>query len=366
MRIVEVQQPAQRAVANRRLLLLRIHLVRAPVLVAHRVLQVRNCAGHVHVRLPAVPPVVLSRFRQPGALHCVPPRVPALVHRERVLRNVLESHALDARRRPREAPVHDAVVHAERLEDLRAFVAGQRRDAHLGHHLEDAVVDGRLVVVEDLLRGEALERIRPAPCACTPCAIAQQPLRIQRAQRLHRQVRVHRVHTVPDEAAEVVHLARLCRLDDDRHLRSLLLAHQVVVHGARRNKRRERHPRSARRAVAQHNHLAVVHDRLRRLLANSVDRLCVSCQAVSSSKRDINVAHVPVRVHLLNAPDRAELCARQNRRAQLEPVALRGLHRQQVALRAHIALERHHYALADRVNGWVCHLRKEFPEIVVD
>ena len=40
----------------------------------------------------------------------------------------------------------NCLLEADRLEDLRAAVALKRRDAHLGHHLQDALVE-RLDVV---------------------------------------------------------------------------------------------------------------------------------------------------------------------------------------------------------------------------
>ena len=50
------------------------------------------------------------------------------------------------RRRPGEVAVDDFLVEADRLEDLGAAVALDGGDAHLGHHLEDALVD-RLDVI---------------------------------------------------------------------------------------------------------------------------------------------------------------------------------------------------------------------------
>ena len=58
----------------------------------------------------------------------------------------LDADAFDARRRPGEVPVDERLAQADGLEDLGAAVAGERRDAHLGHHLEDALVE-RLDVV---------------------------------------------------------------------------------------------------------------------------------------------------------------------------------------------------------------------------
>ncbi len=60
----------------------------------------------------------------------------------------------DARWRAREPSLHEGVGQADRLEDLGALVAADGRDAHLGHHLQQAFPDGRDVVLEGRLEGE--------------------------------------------------------------------------------------------------------------------------------------------------------------------------------------------------------------------
>ena len=71
----------------------------------------------------------------------------------------VEADAADARRGPGEVAVDELLLEADRLEDLRAAVALQRRDAHLRHHLEHALVERLDVVLHRLL-------VRRRPRAC--------------------------------------------------------------------------------------------------------------------------------------------------------------------------------------------------------
>src|SRR5678815_3608896 len=56
------------------------------------------------------------------------------------LRNDIDADAADPRRGPGEVLIDERAIEADRFEDLRAAVALQRGDAHLGHHLQDPLV----------------------------------------------------------------------------------------------------------------------------------------------------------------------------------------------------------------------------------
>lgn len=53
-----------------------------------------------------------------------------------------------------EAAIDNRVVESECLKDLSSLVRLQRRDAHLGHDLEDTAVGRVLVVLDDLVLGK--------------------------------------------------------------------------------------------------------------------------------------------------------------------------------------------------------------------
>src|SRR5690606_8168713 len=74
-----------------------------------------------------------------------------------VVLKVLEVGALDAAHRTLEAEVHDLVMEADDLEQLRAAVAGDGGDAHLRDDLVQALVDALAVVAAQLGQAEAAE-----------------------------------------------------------------------------------------------------------------------------------------------------------------------------------------------------------------
>src|SRR3989442_8924194 len=87
----------------------------------------------------AHPPVIGERALRRVAI----PPVRGLVPGHDVFGDLREAHAAEARDGPREACVDHLRAQPERLEDLGAAVRGQRRDAHLRQHLEQALLRGR-------------------------------------------------------------------------------------------------------------------------------------------------------------------------------------------------------------------------------
>mgnify|MGYP006195344951 CR=1 FL=1 len=68
---------------------------------------------------------------------------------QRFFGDLHDSRASDPRGGPREVPVHELPVQPQRLEDLRAAVTLQRRDAHLREDLQQAAADRTDVVLQD-------------------------------------------------------------------------------------------------------------------------------------------------------------------------------------------------------------------------
>ena len=129
----------------------------------------------------------------------------------------------------------NACVEPDRLEDLRAAVALQRRDAHLGHHLEDALVERVDVVLDRLLVRDADED-----------ALADHVV-----ERFERQVRIDRAGAVAEQQRAVMHFARVARFDDQRAARARALADQVMVDAGRREQARNRRADAIGVAVRQ-------------------------------------------------------------------------------------------------------------------
>ena len=122
-------------------------------------------------------------------------------------------------------------LQADGLEDLRAAVALQRRDAHLRHHLQHALVERLDVVLDRLVALDARQHALPDHVV----------------DRLERDVRVDHAGAVAEQQRDVVHFARVARLDDQRAARARALAHQVMVHAGGGQQARNRRQVARRR-----------------------------------------------------------------------------------------------------------------------
>ena len=137
--------------------------------------------------------------------------------------NLGEADAPDTGRGPGEAPIDKCLCDAHCLEDLRATVAGDRGDAHLGHDPEQALVCGLPVVSlkfgsrEFLVAAFALE----GPCGCQ-CEVG-----------------VDCASAVANQAGEMVDVPGFAGLDDDVGAHPLVLADEMVMDGCCRKECRD-------------------------------------------------------------------------------------------------------------------------------
>ena len=76
-----------------------------------------------------------------------------------LLRDLVHADAFDRRRRAEEVAVHELGLEADRVEDLRAAIGLVGRDAHLGHHLEQALADRLDVALDRLVRVHLLRQL---------------------------------------------------------------------------------------------------------------------------------------------------------------------------------------------------------------
>jgi len=190
------------------------------------------------VGLAAGAPVVLAGVGQLVAAAAVlgPRGVAQRVTAGNLLGQDAEAHALQPAGAAGEAAVDHFGFEAQDLEDLRALVAGQRADTHLGHDLADALAHAVDVGRHDLVVGQL--RVDHRGVA-------------QAEERLVGEVGVNRVGAVARQRAEVVHLADLARLDDEPNTGAGAGPHQVVVHGPGGQQRRHGDAARAHAAVAE-------------------------------------------------------------------------------------------------------------------
>ena len=128
---------------------------------------------------------------------------------------------------------------ADRVENLRAAIGLIGRDAHLGHHLQQALVDRLDVALDDLLLVELLRQVV-----------------LHRDQRLEGEIGVDRLGAVAGEAGEVMHLARLAGFHHQADRGAQALADQMMMHGRAGEQRRDRNAVGAGLAVRQDDDVA--------------------------------------------------------------------------------------------------------------
>ncbi len=173
----------------------------------------------------------------------------------RLLGDLLPARALDGRGGAGEILLDEAGVQADGVEDLRAAIGLVGRDAHLGHHLQQALADSLDVV---LLHLAGLER--------------HAVLHAQLLQRLEGEVGIDRLGAVAGEAAEMMHLAHLARFDHQAGLGAQAAANQVMMHRRRHQQGGDRHPVGRHRAIRQDQDVAVGQHGVGRFDAHPVER----------------------------------------------------------------------------------------------
>ncbi len=138
---------------------------------------------------------------------------------------VVEIRAADARRQGRKAHRHHLGAEPKRFQHLRAPIARDTGDTHLGHHLEQARLEGLAVA-----RGGFI------------------------ADRGECQVWMNRRRTDGDQARDVVDVDRVTRDRDDVGRHPPPGREEVRVHRAHRERHRHRHAVQRRTPVAQRDH----------------------------------------------------------------------------------------------------------------
>ena len=149
----------------------------------------------------------------------------------------------------------EIALQADRVEDLGAAIGLVGRDAHLGHDLEQALVDRLDVAMDGLVGIDILGQVAR-----------------HGGQRVEGQVGVDRLGAVAGQHAEVMHLARLAGLDHQTDRGSQAVADQVMVHAGGRQQRRDRHAVGPDHAVGQDDDVDAGVDGLLGLGAQRIER----------------------------------------------------------------------------------------------
>ena len=136
----------------------------------------------------------------------------------------VESDSTELGHRSGEVTVDEFLGEADGFEDLRPAVGRDRGDAHLGHHLQQALAHGLDVVADRLLHANAVEHV-PVD---------------EVFDGLQSQIRVNRRRAITYEKCHMVDFAHVTRLDQQADLAARLGSHQVMVDGGAQQQRRNR------------------------------------------------------------------------------------------------------------------------------
>src|SRR5215470_13326239 len=162
----------------------------------------------------------------------------------RLFGDLIKADALDAGSGAGEERLDEIRPQPNRIENLCATIGLIGRDAHLGHHLVQPLVDRFDIALDDLPIFELLRQIA-----------------LHGDEGFEGEIRVDRLRAIAGETAEVMHLARLTGFDDQADRSAKALADQVMVNGCACQERRNRDEVGAGIAVRQYDDVDAVPNR---------------------------------------------------------------------------------------------------------
>ena len=190
-----------------------VFFVAIKIVGAGRMLQFRDGVRRPHVVFAAHAVGILAarveRLGQQGVL-----AKGQLVQAQRFFRHFEHADAFHARGRAAEVFVDQGLVQAHRFENLRAAVGHVGGDAHLRHHLQQALADGLGVVINRLFGGHVLAQAGG-----------------QFGQGFHGQIRVDGLGAKAGQQGEMVGLAGRARFHHQAGGGAQAAADQVLVDG---------------------------------------------------------------------------------------------------------------------------------------
>ena len=347
-RELEFEQTAQRAqrlrlVVDQR----RVFLENLVVVGARRELQLVDCFGVEQVVFAVAPPLILPAGIQRCAVDGAGrKRVP--VPQADFFGYDVDAHALNLGRGPGEILVDDRVVEADGFKNLRAAIALDGRNPHLGHGFHDAFGDGLQIVLDRLFVFDVLEN-----------ALANHVV-----QRLERQIRIDRARAVADQQRKVMNLARLTRFQYQPDPRARAFTDQMVVHAGQGQQGGNRRMVVVDAAIGQNEEVAALADGLACFGKQIVERLLKPLTAFVHVEKDRQGDRLEAGTVDVAQP--LELLVAEDGTFQSNLVATFRLRIQQVPFRADGRVRRRDDFFADTINRRIGDLREQLLEIVVE
>ncbi len=236
------------------------------------------------------------------------------------------------------------------VEDLRAAIGLVGRYAHLGHDLEQALVDRLDEALDHLVAADRLRQV----------------LR-HRGQGLEGEIGVDRFRAVARKTGKVMDLARFAGFDDEADRGPKALADQVMMDGRGREQRRNRNAVRPHHAVREHDDVVAAMHRGFRAFAKPVQRPAHAFSATLGRVGDVERLGVERILEEADAADLLEVFVGEDRLPDFEALVTRGaLEVEQVRPRSDERDEAHDQLFADRVDRRVGHLREVLLEVGVE
>ena len=266
----------------------------------------------------------------------------------RLLGDLGKPHAFDARCGAGEIFRDEIRLEPDRVEDLRAAIGLIGGDAHLGHHLEDPLVDRFDVALEDLLLVELLRKIV-----------------LHRDQGLEREIGIDRLGAVAGETAEVMHLARLAGFDHEADRRAQPLTDEMMMHRRAGEQRRHGNVLHARAPIGEDDDVDAFAHRGLGARAQGFERVLEPRGALLGRPGGVENARAEMAAaDLGHRADLFQIRIGEDRLAHFQPLEMGGAFDvEQVGPRPDDGHEAHDQLLADRVDRRVGHLGEVLLEI---
>ncbi len=261
-----------------------------------------------------------------------------------------EADALDTGMGAGEILVDEILAQADGVENLRAAIGLIGRDAHLGHHLEQALVDRLDVALDDFLLVELLRQVV-----------------LGGDQRLEGEIGIDRFGAVAGQTREMMHFARLARFQHHADRGAQALADEMMVHGRAGEQRRDRNAVGAGLAVGQDDDVAALAHFLLGALAQFVERPGHAVGAVLGREGDVEGVRLEViAAHLGDRADFLQVLVAQDRLAHFQPLGVGNAFQvEQIRPRPDDGNQAHHQLFADRIDRRIGDLREVLLEIGV-
>ena len=339
----QAQQPSQRCGAARLLVdRVGVFLEERVLATPSGVLQLEDGLGCEEVTLAVATPPVSASGRK--VVYCVLGRLDRSATGERFALHTTDVESTNARWRAGEVGVHERAVQANRLEDLGTPVAANRRDAHLGHDLHQALVER----AKQVAGGDRGVHVDGGASARFCCGVT-------------RKIRVDGVGAVAEQQRTVMHFSGIRRFDDKPAAAAQAKPDERVVNGRRgeqaRNTRRVRCSIPVRQ---EQNSRSAAHRRSRRLLQPDEGLF----QTLRSIDREERLQHGGAQALDRALTDAGQVGIADDWLGQAELATGGGRWLEKVRFRSDSDIEGRHERFADGIEGRVRHLREALREVV--